>query len=176
MGIVAISSTHNNLIMFLQSSSCLFFQLFCSHCLHLCFQHDTFTTFTEVSVLWECHIWKMSIPNLAHCLLWYWWKIELLKSLIDLFNKEIWVYINGSSIKGADVPSYSTCCVWFSEKFELSMTILCNISMVSTVCARGLHLLVLPWIPLTGPYWKLCCKYRRCFEEYYVSCTMLSYK
>ena len=85
MGIVAISSTHNNLIMFLQSSSCLFFHLFCSHCLHLCFQHYTFTTFTEVSVLWQCHIWKMSIPNLAHFLLWYWWKIELLKSLIDLF-------------------------------------------------------------------------------------------
>ena len=30
-----------------------------------------------------------------------------------------------------DVPCYSTCCVWFSEKSELSMTILCNISMVA---------------------------------------------
>ena len=71
-------------------------------------------------------------------------KFSSLRASLISFNKEIWVYVDGNNLKGVDVPYSSTCHVWFSEKSELSITISCNISMAATVCARGLHLLVLP--------------------------------
>ena len=142
--------------MFLQSSSCLFFQLFCSRCLHMCFQHDTFTTLLKLvffenatSGNWVFQILLIVGRDIDG-------KLSSWRASLISFNKELWLYVDGSNLKEADLPSSSTCRVWFGEKFELSITILCNIYMVATVCAHGLNLLVLPWIPLTCPCWKLC--------------------
>ena len=58
-------------------------------------------------------------------------KFSSWRALLISFNKEISVYVDGRNIKGVDVPSSSTCHVCFSEKSELSITILCNISMAT---------------------------------------------
>ena len=48
----------------------------------------------------------------------------------SLLTKKFQCMLMVENIKGADVLSSSTCRVCFSEKYELSITILCNISMV----------------------------------------------
>ena len=90
------------------------------------------------------------------------------------FNKELLVYVDGNNLKGVDIPSSSTCHVWFGEKSELSITILCNYGCHNmckcfafvgvTMNSFDMSLLEIMLVSI------------RFFEEYYVSCTMLSYK